>query len=106
MARLLLPAPASPWPAPARPGGLASGSLDWAEAELRKLIRRYPLFADARAALSGLLWREGSGGEPKATGPRRQAGSAIARPTGWAVRRCTAADGGSDGVPGLGGVLR
>ena len=27
---------------------------------MRKLIRRYPLFADARAALSGLLWREGS----------------------------------------------
>ena len=40
-----------------------AGDLDWAEAELRKLIRRYPLFADARAALSGLLWREGSSGE-------------------------------------------
>lgn len=39
------------------------GDLDWAEAELRKLIRRYPLFADARAALSGLLWRRGSFGE-------------------------------------------
>ena len=35
----------------------------WAEAELRKLIRRYPLFADARAALSGLLWQGGSSGE-------------------------------------------
>jgi hypothetical protein len=37
--------------------------LVWAEVELRKLIRRYPLFADARAALSGLLWRQGSSGE-------------------------------------------
>ena len=40
-----------------------NGELDWAEAELRKLIRRYPMFADARAALSGLLWRQGSRGE-------------------------------------------
>ena len=39
------------------------GDLAWAEAELRKLIRRYPLFADARAALSGLLWRQGASGE-------------------------------------------
>ena len=39
------------------------GDLAWAEVELRKLIRRYPLFADARAALSGLLWRQGSAGE-------------------------------------------
>ena len=39
------------------------GDLGWAEAELRKLIRRYPMFADARAALSGLLWRQGSSGE-------------------------------------------
>ena len=37
--------------------------LVWAEAELRKLIRRYPLFADARAALSGLLWQGGLSGE-------------------------------------------
>ena len=39
------------------------GDLNWAEAELRKLIRRYPLFADARAALSGLLWHRGFAGE-------------------------------------------
>ncbi|WP_353292804.1 tetratricopeptide repeat protein [Synechococcus sp. M16CYN] len=39
------------------------GDLAWAESELRKLVRRYPLFADARAALSGLLWRQGSAGE-------------------------------------------
>ena len=32
------------------------GDLGWAEAELRKLIRRYPMFADARAAL-----QDGSG---------------------------------------------
>ncbi len=39
------------------------GDLALAEAELRKLIRRYPMFADARAALSGLLWRRGMSGE-------------------------------------------
>ena len=60
--------------ADARPGfamARSSGALAaWqqqdlagAEAELRKLIRRYPLFADARAALSGLLWQRGSSGE-------------------------------------------
>ena len=40
-----------------------NGDLAWAESELRKLILRYPMFADARAALSGLLWRKGSSGE-------------------------------------------
>ncbi|MBD1194665.1 tetratricopeptide repeat protein [Vulcanococcus sp. Clear-D1] len=39
------------------------GELDQAEAELRRLIRRYPLFADARAGLTALLWRRGSRGE-------------------------------------------
>ena len=39
------------------------GDQVWAEAELRKLIRRYPLFADARAALSALLWQRGASGE-------------------------------------------
>ncbi len=34
-----------------------------AEHELRTLIRRYPLFADARAALTAVLWRDGSRGE-------------------------------------------
>ncbi len=34
-----------------------------AEKELRGLIRKYPMFADARAALTALLWREGSLGE-------------------------------------------
>ena len=37
--------------------------LDESESELRMLIRRYPMFADARAALSALLWRKGSYGE-------------------------------------------
>ncbi len=36
---------------------------DEAERELRSLIRKYPMFADARAALSALLWRKGSLGE-------------------------------------------
>jgi len=39
------------------------GDLEAAERELRSLIRRYPLFADARAALTALLWRQGSRGE-------------------------------------------
>ncbi len=39
------------------------GKLDEVEAELRQLIRRYPMFADARAAFSAMLWREGCFGE-------------------------------------------
>jgi tetratricopeptide (TPR) repeat protein len=39
------------------------GDLDQAETELRRLIRRYPLFADARAGLTALLWRRGARGE-------------------------------------------
>ena len=39
------------------------GELEGAERELRNLIRRYPLFADARAALTALLWQRGAGGE-------------------------------------------
>ena len=39
------------------------GQLDAAERELRSLIRRYPLFADARAGLTALLWRRGASGE-------------------------------------------
>ena len=39
------------------------GDLDQAETELRRLIRRYPLFADARAGLTALLWRRGASGE-------------------------------------------
>jgi hypothetical protein len=34
-----------------------------AERELRNLIRRYPLFADARAGLTALLWQKGAHGE-------------------------------------------
>ena len=37
--------------------------LELAEKKLRILIRKYPLFADARAALSALLWRKGFTGE-------------------------------------------
>tara|TARA_Y100001968_G_C19426486_1_gene754653 strand:+ start:633 stop:1445 length:813 start_codon:yes stop_codon:yes gene_type:complete len=39
------------------------GDLVKAEAELRKLIRRYPMFADGRAALTALLWKKGFLGE-------------------------------------------
>ncbi len=39
------------------------GELEEAERQLRNLIRRYPLFADARAGLTALLWRRGAGGE-------------------------------------------
>ncbi|MFO0118984.1 MAG: hypothetical protein ACK512_02630, partial [Cyanobium sp.] len=39
------------------------GDLSEAERELRSLIRRYPLFADARAGLTALLWQRGAAGE-------------------------------------------
>ena len=39
------------------------GDLELAERKIRILIRKYPLFADARAALSALLWRKGFIGE-------------------------------------------
>ena len=39
------------------------GELERAERSLRSLIRRYPLFADPRAALTALLWQRGAGGE-------------------------------------------
>ena len=39
------------------------GDVDLAEAKIRLLIRKYPLFADARAALSAILWRKGLFGE-------------------------------------------
>jgi len=39
------------------------GDLTDAERELRSLIRRYPLFADARAGLTALLWHRGARGE-------------------------------------------
>ena len=39
------------------------GDFELAENKIRKLILKYPLFADARAALSALLWRKGSIGE-------------------------------------------
>ncbi len=39
------------------------GDLELAEKKIRILIRKYPLFADARAALSALLWQKGFTGE-------------------------------------------
>ena len=39
------------------------GDFDLAEKKIRVLIRKYPLFADPRAALSALLWRKGFIGE-------------------------------------------
>ena len=39
------------------------GEFGQAESELRNLIRRYPMMADARAGLTALLWRKGSFGE-------------------------------------------
>ena len=39
------------------------GDLVAAERDLRNLIRRYPLFADSRAALTALLWQKGATGE-------------------------------------------
>ncbi|MXZ83492.1 MAG: tetratricopeptide repeat protein [Synechococcus sp. SB0666_bin_14] len=39
------------------------GELAVAEETFRRLIRRHPLFADARAGLTALLWRRGRQGE-------------------------------------------
>ena len=39
------------------------GEFDRTESELRSIIRKYPLFADARAALSAVLWHKGYFGE-------------------------------------------
>tara|TARA_Y100001968_G_scaffold274350_1_gene267524 strand:- start:392 stop:1180 length:789 start_codon:yes stop_codon:yes gene_type:complete len=39
------------------------GDIELAEKKIRTLIRKYPLFADARAALSAILWRKGFTGE-------------------------------------------
>ncbi len=39
------------------------GEVEEAELELRNIIRRYPMDADARAALTALLWVKGSTGE-------------------------------------------
>ena len=39
------------------------GDPEAAEVELRNLIRRHPLFADARAALTAVLWQRGARGE-------------------------------------------
>ena len=38
------------------------GNIDQSEKELKKLIRRYPTFADARAALTALNWSKGESG--------------------------------------------
>ena len=37
--------------------------FDQAEKALRSLIRKYPMFVDGSAALTALLWKEGSLGE-------------------------------------------
>ncbi len=39
------------------------GNIDASEKELKKLIRRYPTFADARAALTALNWSKGESGK-------------------------------------------
>jgi len=39
------------------------GNIDESEKELKKLIRRYPTFADARAALTALNWSKGESGQ-------------------------------------------
>ena len=42
---------------------LQLGNIDESEKELKKLIRRYPTFADARAALTALNWSKGESGQ-------------------------------------------
>ena len=42
---------------------LQLGNIDESEKELKNLIRRYPTFADARAALTALYWSKGEFGK-------------------------------------------
>ena len=42
---------------------LQLGNIDKSEKELKNLIRRYPTFADARAALTALNWSQGESGK-------------------------------------------
>jgi len=42
---------------------LQLGNIDESEKELKKLIRRFPTFADARAALTALNWSKGESGK-------------------------------------------
>ena len=42
---------------------LQLGNVDESEKELKNLIRRYPTFADARAALTALNWSKGESGK-------------------------------------------
>ncbi len=42
---------------------LQLGNIDESEKELKKLIRRYPTFVDARAALTALNWSKGESGK-------------------------------------------
>ena len=42
---------------------LQLGNIDESEKELKNLIRRYPTFADARAALTALNWSKGESGK-------------------------------------------
>ena len=44
------------------------GNMEECEKELKKLIRRYPTFADARAALTALDWAKGISEKLKVTG--------------------------------------
>lgn len=73
---LLLPQRAVP-PAPLRlQAALAAfqmGHAEWAELDLRALIRRYPRFAEAHAALAAVLCRRGAIGKASASGCRRAA---------------------------------
>jgi hypothetical protein len=59
------------------------GRGDQAELELRALIRRYPLLAEARAALAALLCSRGALGEASGSG---------GRPPGW-IRAMASASG-------------
>jgi tetratricopeptide (TPR) repeat protein len=65
------------------------GDLDRAERELRSVIRRYPLFADARAGLTALLWQRGATGEAESHWAAASGLDSRYRDSGWllAIRR-------------------
>ena len=62
------------------------GDLETAERQLRALIRRYPLFADARAGLTALLWQRGASGEAESHWVAASGLDPRYRQTDWLLR--------------------